>query len=346
VSEGETFRHVPVLAAEVVAWLQPPLAGGTKPAPAVPERDPAAPGSGTGVPPRALLVDCTVGGGGHAEALLGAAPDAALLGLDRDPAALQAAGRRLASFGDRVTLMPRPFDELASALAESGAASAQAVLYDLGVSSAHLDQPGRGFGYRAEGPLDMRMDPGIPRRAADVVNDYPEGELAAVLARWGEERFARRIAAAIVRRRAVRRFATTTDLADVVREAIPAATRRTGGHPARRTFQALRIEVNDELGQLLRSLPQAIDALSPGGRVAVISYHSLEDRIAKRTFAGAAAGCRCPADLPVCACGARALLRILTRKPVRPTAAELAENPRAASARLRVAERLGEPEAA
>ncbi|MGH2719915.1 MAG: 16S rRNA (cytosine(1402)-N(4))-methyltransferase RsmH [Actinomycetota bacterium] len=319
------FTHVPVLASEVVAWLGPALERGS--------------GSGAG---RALLVDCTLGGGGHAAALLGAAPDAALLGLDRDPAALAAARDRLAPFGNRVSLMLHSFGDLSGALALASAESVDAALYDLGVSSPQLDLPERGFGFRSGGPLDMRMDPSAPTSAAAVVNGYSADELSRVIGRYGEERFARRIASAIVRRRTQRPFTATDDLAEVVKEAIPAATRRTGGHPARRTFQALRIEVNDELGQLQRSLPEAIDALAPGGRVAVISYHSLEDRIVKRTFADAASGCTCPRDLPVCACGAQARLRVLTRRPVLPTELEVARNPRASSGRLRVAERLSE----
>lgn len=340
----QPFEHIPVLLGEVVAALAPAL-----------ERPDAEPGPG-GIPrgplPRPLVVDCTLGGGGHAAALLGAAPDAALLGLDRDPDALEAAGRRLAGFPGRVTLMHRRFGELADALSDLAgapggrAAEVRAVLYDLGVSSPHFDRPDRGFGYRAEGPLDMRMDQRQPTTAADIVNGYAEADLGRILRVWGEERFARRIAAAIVARRARQPFATTTDLADVVRAAIPAPARRQGPHPARRTFQALRIEVNGELAELESSLPQAIDALAPGGRVAVISYHSLEDRIVKRAFAGGTAQCRCPRDLPVCVCGAQATLRLVTRKAVAPGAAELAANPRAASAHLRVAERLRSPEAA
>jgi 16S rRNA (cytosine1402-N4)-methyltransferase len=319
---GAPFHHVPVLAAEVVRELMPALE--------------AAPGG--------TLVDCTVGGGGHAEALLAAAPGASLVGLDRDPEALAAAAGRLARFGDRVVLAHRRFGELAAVLAEVGARDVRGILYDLGVSSPHLDQPARGFGVRSGGPLDMRMDPAEALTAADVVNGYPEAALASVLSRWGEERFARRIAGAIARRRVQRPFADTADLAEVVKDAIPAATRRTGPHPARRTFQALRIEVNNELGELQASLPQAIEALRPGGRVAVISYHSLEDRLVKRTFADAAAGCRCPRDLPICVCGARAVLRVVTRKPLRPAPEELEANPRASSALLRVAERLDRPE--
>lgn len=324
-----SFTHVPVLAREVVSLLGPALE----------------PRSGTGAR-RPLLVDCTVGGGGHAEALLGAAPDAALLGLDRDPSAIDASAARLAPFGNRVSLMLHAFGDLSGALALAATAAPDAILYDLGVSSPQLDLAERGFGFRSGGPLDMRMDPAGSRSAGDVVNGYSVGELTRVIATYGEERFARRIAAAVVRRRSQRPFTTTEDLAEVVKEAIPAATRRTGGHPARRTFQALRIEVNDELGELERSLPQAIDALAPGGRVAVISYHSLEDRIVKRTFAGAAAGCTCPRDLPICVCGARATLRVLTRRPVVAPELEVTRNPRASSARLRAAERLGDGEAA
>src|SRR5216683_5401926 len=316
-TEGTPFLHVPVLQAEVVRYLVEPLGD---------------PRGVVGPAPEGTFIDCTVGGGGHAEALLAAAPGATLVGLDRDPEALAAAGDRLARFGDRAVLVHRRFGELAAAIEEVGAREVRGVLYDLGVSSPHLDQPGRGFGYRSGGPLDMRMDPAQVLTAADVVNGYAEAELASVLSRWGEERFARRIARAIVRRRAERPFDSTTDLAEVVRDAIPAAARRTGPHPARRTFQALRIEVNDELGELEATLPQAIEALRPGGRVAVISYHSLEDRLVKRTFADAAAGCRCPRDLPVCVCGARAVLRVVTRKPVRPAPQELEANPRASSA--------------
>jgi 16S rRNA (cytosine1402-N4)-methyltransferase len=320
---GPAYTHVPVLAAEVVAALAPAFLD--------------APG---------VFVDCTVGGGGHAEALLAASPQLSLVGLDRDPAALEAASRRLAPYAGRVRLLQRRFGELSAALEAVGAREVRGILYDLGVSSPHLDRPDRGFGYRSDGPLDMRMDPAQLLTAADVVNRYPEADLASVLSRWGEERFSRRIAAAIVRRRAQQPFTRTQDLAEVVRDAIPAATRRTGPHPARRTFQALRIEVNDELGELEATLPQAIDALEVGGRVAVISYHSLEDRLVKRTFAEAAAGCRCPRDFPVCVCGAQAALRVLTRRPVVPGPEELEANPRSASARMRVAERLGTPEAA
>jgi 16S rRNA (cytosine1402-N4)-methyltransferase len=325
------FHHLPVLVDEAVAALLPGCSGGS----------PAAPGGQTGV-----FVDCTLGGGGHAEALLRAAPGVRLVGLDRDGEALEAARRRLAPFADRSVLMNQRFGNLSAALAEAGAHDVQGILYDLGVSSVHLDRAERGFSYRIPGALDMRMDPSGGPSAADVVNGYPEAELASVIARFGEERFARRIAAAIVRRRASRPFESTTDLAEVVRDAIPAATRRSGGHPARRTFQALRIEVNDELGELRESLPQAIDALAPGGRLAVISYHSLEDRITKRAFAAGAAGCRCPRDLPVCVCGARAVLRVVTRKPILPAPAELQANPRASSARLRVAERVALAEVA
>jgi 16S rRNA (cytosine1402-N4)-methyltransferase len=263
-----------------------------------------------------------------------------LIGLDRDDEALEAAAERLAPFGNRVRLVHRDFGQLAEVLEELDEEQLAGVLYDLGVSSPQLDRADRGFRYRGDAPLDMRMDRSQPFTAADVVNGYDERRLAGVIGRLGEERFAGRIARAIVRRRAERPFESTEDLAAVVRDAIPAATRRTGPHPARRTFQAIRIEVNGELDALAASLPAAIDALRPGGRVAVISYHSLEDRIVKRTFAEGAKGCTCPPDLPVCVCGRQAALRVLTRRPVRPAEQEIEDNPRADSARLRVAERL------
>jgi 16S rRNA (cytosine1402-N4)-methyltransferase len=311
------FEHAPVLLREVVQWLIPALGPGL------------------------TVVDCTLGGAGHARALLEAVDGLRLIGLDRDGEAIEAAAERLAPFGDRVRLVRRDFAQLDEVLEELDAGPVAGVLYDLGVSSPQLDHADRGFRFRGDAPLDMRMDRSQPLRAADVVNGYEERRLAGVIGRLGEERFAGRIARAIVRRRAERPFMGTEDLAAVVRDAIPAAARRTGPHPARRTFQAIRIEVNGELEALEATLPAAIDALRPGGRIAAISYHSLEDRIVKRTFAGAARGCTCPPDLPVCVCGREAVLRILTKRAVRPGPDEVAANPRADSGRLRVAERLG-----
>jgi 16S rRNA (cytosine1402-N4)-methyltransferase len=289
----------------------------------------------------AVLVDATLGLAGHSLALLTAHPGLRLIGLDRDPQARAEATRRLEAAGvaDRATVVAAVFDQLPEVLDRLGVPRVQAVLFDLGVSSLQLDRPDRGFSYSADAPLDMRMDPTAPRTAAEVVNTYPPRELARVLRVYGEERFATRIAAAIERERARRPLTSTARLAELVREAIPAATRRTGGHPAKRTFQALRIEVNDELGALGRALPAAIESLALGGRLAVITFHSLEDRIVKQTLAAAAAD-RTPPELPVPLADHGPVLRLLTRGGEAPDDAELAANPRAASARIRAAERI------
>lgn len=305
--------HEPVLAASVVEHLLPALEHG------------------------GVVVDATFGRGGHARAILDAAPTAELVGIDRDPEALDEGGADLAAYADRVRLVRDDFENLEAVLERLGIATVRGVLLDLGVSSPQLDEAARGFSFRNDGPLDMRMDPAQELTAATVVNDYSERALSGVIRDYGEERFATRVARAIVKERP---HTSTTSLAEVVKAAIPAATRRTGGHPARRTFQAIRIEVNHELDALERVLPAAIDSLDTGGRVAVISYHSLEDRIVKRTFVDAANGCTCPPDFPVCVCGAEAKIRILTRRPVRPPHDESDRNPRASAARLRVAERL------
>ncbi len=286
-----------------------------------------------------VVVDGTVGGGGHSAALREHVRPALLLGIDRDPAALEAAAERLGGPGAGVRLVRGNYADMGAIVRREGIGDVNGVLLDLGVSSPQLDVPERGFSYRAEAPLDMRMDPDGPLTAADVVNDYPEADLRRVIAAYGEERFAGRVAAAIVRRRARRPFRTTTDLAAVVKEAIPAATRRRGPHPARRTFQALRIEVNGEIDALVRGLDGAVDVLAPGGRIVVLAYHSLEDREVKRRFARGARGCVCPPGLPVCGCGRSGELRLLTRKPLRPSPEEVARNPRADSARLRAAEK-------
>ncbi|WNV77347.1 16S rRNA (cytosine(1402)-N(4))-methyltransferase RsmH [Geodermatophilus sp. DSM 44513] len=289
----------------------------------------------------AVLVDATLGLAGHALALLRAHPGLRLVGLDRDPDARAEATRRLADAGvaGRATVVPAVFDELPEVLDRLGLPEVQAVLFDLGVSSLQLDRRDRGFSYAGDGPLDMRMDPSAPRTAADVVNTYAAGDLARVLRVYGEERFATRIAAAIVRERERAPFTHTERLAHLVRESIPAATRRTGGHPAKRAFQALRIEVNDELGVLERALPAALDALAVGGRLAVITFHSLEDRIVKQTLAAGAVD-RTPPELPVPLPDLGPTLRLLTRGGEAASEAEVAANPRAASARLRAAERI------
>lgn len=304
-------QHVPVLLEAVLAYLQP-HPGGT-------------------------YIDATVGGGGHAEAILEAsAPDGRLLGMDTDPDALRRAQRRLHRFGHRVVLVRGNFGNLAAIARRRGFEPADGILMDLGVSADQLADPKRGFSFQLEGPLDMRMDPSLPRTAADLVNGLAEEELARVIRTYGEERFARRIARAIVRSRPVR---TTKELADIIERVVP---RRPGQrlHPATRTFQALRIAVNDELGALERALPQALEILRPGGRLVVISFHSLEDRIVKQFFHREARDCICPPRQPICVCGHKARVRILTRKPVTPSPEEVARNPRSRSARLRAVEKL------
>ncbi|SHN67749.1 16S rRNA (cytosine1402-N4)-methyltransferase [Geodermatophilus obscurus] len=289
----------------------------------------------------AVLVDATLGLAGHSLALLRAHPGLRLVGLDRDPDARAEATRRLTDAGvaDRATVVPAVFDELPEVLDRLGLTEVQAVLFDLGVSSLQLDRPDRGFSYATDAPLDMRMDPSAPHTAADVVNTYPADRLARVLRVYGEERFATRIAQAITRERERAPFTHTERLAHLVRDSIPAATRRTGGHPAKRAFQALRIEVNDELGVLERALPAALDALAVGGRIAVLTFHSLEDRIVKQTLAAGAVD-RTPPGLPVPLPEMGPTLRLLTRGGEAPSEAEVAANPRSASARVRAAERI------
>jgi len=287
----------------------------------------------------AVVVDGTVGMGGHAAAVLAACPQVHLVGVDRDPDALAIATQRLAEFGDRVTLVHAVYDSIPDVLADLGLGQVDGVLLDLGVSSVQLDSARRGFSYATDAPLDMRMDPATPVTAADVLNTYPAAELARILRRYGEERFARRIAAAIVAERDREPFTSSARLVALVREQIPAATRRTGGHPAKRTFQALRIEVNEELSTLAAAVPAAVNVLAVSGRIAVLAYHSLEDRIVKRTLARGAAS-RTPAGLPVELPEHGPLLRLLTRGAERPTPDECDANPRAGSARLRAAERI------
>lgn len=285
--------------------------------------------------PPGVIVDATVGAGGHSAALLEARPDLICVGLDADPAALALAGRRLPA---HVRLCRSRFDELGEALTELGIAAISGVLFDLGVSSMQLDSPERGFSYRRPGPIDMRMDPGSSLSAAQIVNEWPEERLSGLLRAYGDERHARRIAGAVV---AARPLQDTLQLAEVVRAAVPARDRRRGGHPAKRSFQALRIAVNGELDQIRPALVQAIDRLAPDGRGVVLSYHSGEDRIVKETLRDAeTGGCTCPPRLP-CVCGASARIRLLTRRPRRPGRSETERNPRSASARLRSFEKLG-----
>lgn len=309
------FAHKPVLAEEVLEQLRPRDGG--------------------------IYVDCTVGGGGHAGAILRASsPRGRLIGLDQDPEALEAAARHLSLYGSRVELIRANFADLGRVLEGYGIAAVDGVLFDLGVSSPQLDEPERGFTYREDAPLDMRMDPSRPTTAYHLVNGLTEKELLDIIQRYGEERWAGRIARFIVEARERERIETTGRLVEIIKAAIPAGARRKGPHPARRTFQALRIAVNDELGSLERGLVQAVRFLKPGGRVGVISFHSLEDRIVKQFFRQEEKGCVCPPEQPVCTCGRRPTLRVLTRRPITAKETEVDENPRARSAKLRVAERL------
>jgi 16S rRNA (cytosine1402-N4)-methyltransferase len=287
--------------------------------------------------PAGTVLDATLGGGGHSAALLAHYPEMSILGIDRDEQALAAASNRLEPFGDRITTAHSRFDGIGDVMRTHDIEQLSGALFDLGVSSPQLDQGDRGFSYRNEGPIDMRMDRTQPWSAADVVNGYEEAELTRIIRRYGDERFANRIARAIVSARPIE---TTAELAGIVSAAIPAAARRTGGHPAKRTFQAIRIEVNNELEVLPDALDQAIEATVPQGRIAVLSYHSGEDRIVKERFRAAETGdCTCPPGLP-CVCGAIQLVRRV-RVPRTPTTDQSEANPRARSARLRVVERVG-----
>ncbi len=306
------FDHQPVVLEEVVALFAP-------------------------VPP-GVVVDATVGGGGHAAAILGAHPHLSVVAVDQDPLAVAAAREALAPFAGRAQVVRARFDTLSDVVASHAAGSPlSGVLFDLGVSSPQFDEAARGFSYRHDAPLDMRMDPSRPVTAAELVNTIDEDDLVRLLSEHGEGRFGRRVARAIVAARPLR---TTGELAEIVRSAIPAPARRTGGHPARRTFQALRVAVNDELEVLARALPAAIGMLAPGGRCVAIAYHSGEDRLVKAAFTEAVTGgCVCPPGLP-CTCGATPLGRLVFRGARRPSPAEVARNHRAESARLRAFERL------
>jgi 16S rRNA (cytosine1402-N4)-methyltransferase len=291
--------------------------------------------------PEPIYVDATLGMGGHAFAMLEAYPQLRLIGLDRDPTALERSARRLAPFADRMTMEHAVYDELPDVLERLGVSRIDGILFDLGVSSPQLDEADRGFAYSYDAPLDMRMDRTQGRTAGDVVNGYSVGDLIRILRDYGEERYARRVAMAIVRERETAPFESTKRLADIVRTSIPAATRRTGGNPAKRTFQALRIEVNEELAAWERALPAALDALSMGGRIVVLSYHSLEDRITKRTLAKYTSDTT-PPDLPVPIPDLQPRFRLLGRGAELPSEEETTTNPRAASVRLRAAERIRE----
>ena len=312
------YRHEPVMLAEVLAGLD--------------------------LRPGATVCDCTLGGAGHSVRLAGqVGEEGLLLGVDQDPMALEAASARLEREAPSVPvrLLRGNFGDLDELLCSAEVPGVDGFLFDLGVSSPQLDIPGRGFSYNEDAPLDMRMDSGNDTlTAAEVINTYNEADLARILRVYGEERFASRIAREIARRREREPIRTTGQLVEAVKAGIPAATRRHGGHPARRTFQAIRIEVNRELDVLERGLDAAVRWLNPGGRICVISYHSLEDRIVKRLFQEMSQGCTCPPDIPVCTCGHVPVLKVVTRKPLTASPEEVERNPRARSAKTRVAEKL------
>jgi 16S rRNA (cytosine1402-N4)-methyltransferase len=296
---------------------------------------------GLNIRPDGVYVDCTLGGAGHSSLIasrLGAG--GRLIAIDQDDWALDNARERLAPYIDKVTLVKSNFRRIRDVVNDLGLDGVDGVLFDLGVSSPQLDEGERGFSYNADAPLDMRMDQDAPLSAYDVVNEWDEEELARIIWEYGEEKFSRRIARQIVQRRKHAPVRTTGELVELIKEAIPAAARRSGPHPAKRTFQAIRIAVNDELDAFREAVVDAIGLLRPQGRVSVITFHSLEDRICKQVFQDFAKGCTCPPSFPVCTCGNQASVKIITRKPILPSEAELAANPRARSAKLRVAEKL------
>lgn len=311
---SETFTHRPVLLNECIQALN--------------------------IRPEGVYVDGTLGRAGHSREIARRLTTGRLICVDRDQAALEAAEERLAQWRDRVTLVHSNFDQIDRILNELSLSGADGMLFDLGVSSPQLDDSTRGFSYMADAPLDMRMDQSGGMTAAEVVNQWPQEELRRILYQYGEERYAPQIAAAIVRRRQDRPIQTTMELAQIVREAMPARALKEKQHPAKRSFQAIRIAVNDELASVDRMLQAAVPRLNPGGRLAVITFHSLEDRIVKTGLAEFARGCTCPPDFPVCVCEKKPQIRLVSRKPILPSEEEVRDNPRARSAKLRAAEKL------
>ncbi|MFA5881348.1 MAG: 16S rRNA (cytosine(1402)-N(4))-methyltransferase RsmH [Eubacteriales bacterium] len=306
------FHHIPVMLNEVIAYLNLQQ-GGT-------------------------YIDCTLGGGGHtSEIIKKIQPGGRVIGIDQDPNALQAAQNRLAMYKDRITFVHSNFYRLKDIVQENEVGEADGVLFDLGVSSHQLDEGDRGFSYMQDAPLDMRMNPQDKVTAENLVNELEEQELARIIKEYGEERWAKRIARFIVENRQNKRIGTTGELVGIIKKAVPAGARREGPHPAKRTFQALRIAVNDELNRFAQTLRDTVDILKPGGRVCVISFHSLEDRITKEVFRDLAKDCICPPELPVCRCNKQKQIDIITSKPVLPGAQEIENNPRARSAKLRAA---------
>lgn len=295
---------------------------------------------GLNIKPNGIYVDGTLGGAGHSSEIAKRLTTGRLIGIDRDEIALRAAGERLAPYAERVQLVHSNFCEIAKVLDDLGIAGVDGILLDLGVSSPQLDDAMRGFSYMADAPLDMRMDNSAPLCAKDVVNTWPQEELKRILYEYGEERFAPAIAAAICRRREEKPIETTFELVDIIRSAMPPAALREKQHPAKRSFQAIRIAVNDELGSVSKALRDAIPRLNPGGRMAIITFHSLEDRIVKNAFAEAARGCTCPPEFPVCICGNKPKVKLINRKPIVSGENELNVNPRARSAKLRICEKI------
>ena len=295
---------------------------------------------GLAIKPEGIYVDGTLGGAGHSSQIAARLTTGRLIGIDRDEVALAAAGKRLAPYSDRVTLVHSNFCELASVLDQLNISGVDGILLDLGVSSPQLDDGSRGFSYMVDAPLDMRMDASDSLNAHTVVNTWPYEELKRILYEYGEERFAPQIASAICKRRETAPIATTLELVDVIRSAMPASALREKQHPAKRSFQAIRIAVNDELNSIAKVMEDAIPKLNPGGRLAVITFHSLEDRIVKNAMAAAAKGCTCPPSFPVCVCGKKPKVKVITRKPIVSGEEELERNPRARSAKLRICEKL------
>ena len=292
------------------------------------------------IKPDGIYVDCTLGGGGHSLEILRHLENGRLIAVDQDAKAIAASKVRLADYLDKVTFVHDNFSNIGAALVGLGIDGIDGAVIDLGVSSYQLDTPERGFSYMHDAPLDMRMDPEHGITAREVVNTYPESELKRIIFDYSEERFAGRIAAKICAARETKPIGTTFELVDIIRSAIPAKAREDGPHPAKRTFQAIRIEVNSELSVIKPTLDALTDALKPGGRLSVITFHSLEDRIVKQSFAGYAKGCTCPPDFPVCVCGHKPTARVVTHKPILPSERELDENPRSRSAKLRIMEKL------
>ena len=294
---------------------------------------------GLNIKPDGIYVDGTLGGAGHSSEIAKRLTTGRLIGIDRDPVALKAAGARLAPYADRVTLVHSNFCEIAQVLEDLNIGGVDGILLDLGVSSPQLDDSSRGFSYMADAPLDMRMNSEDTLSAYDVVNGWSYEELRRILFDYGEERYAPKIASAICKKREEKPIETTLELVDVIRGAMPAQALREKQHPAKRSFQAIRIAVNDELGSVEKVMKDAIPCLNPGGRLAVITFHSLEDRIVKTAMAGAAKGCTCPPSFPVCVCGKKPQVHVITRKPIVSTEEELERNPRARSAKLRICEK-------